>query len=125
MTIWPFGFVVEIRPRTTTVINFKPRALGSRLMGLKLLTPRPRGLYVCSLQVEFDELVDLPFSCREIPVGSFPYDPGDGSPELPPFVLHWLPTRVIAAGGPGVTLKVVSDNPTTHYLLTRPIWEEP
>lgn len=122
--IWPFGLVAAIPPRATTHINFKPRAPGSRLVGLRLLTPRPWGIYVCSLQVEFDELIDLPRACREIPLGSFPYDPGDGD-RLPPFWLHWLPTREITVGGPGVTLRIISDNLTTHYLLARPIWQEP
>lgn len=107
-----------------THINCRPRAALARLVGLKLLTPRPRGLYVCGLRVGHDELIDLPRAYREIPVGYFPVDPGDGSPELPPFMLHWLPTRWIVAGDPGVTLDVVSDNPTVHQLLTRFTWEE-
>lgn len=119
--IYPSGFVSEIQPRAVTTINCRPRT-HARLVGLSLLAPRLGAIYVCSVRVEFDQEI-IP-DCREIPVRSFPFAPGDND-RLLPFELQWLPTRVIAAGGPGITLEIVNDNSITRHLLSRFIWEEP
>jgi hypothetical protein len=121
--IYPVGFVSEIRPRATSTINYRPRT-HARLVGLRLLASRLKAIYVTSLRIESDELLAQSIDCREIPVGSFPFDPGDGD-RLRAFELHWLPTRVIVPGGPGITLEIVNDSPDVmRHVLTRFIWEE-
>ncbi|HXJ69861.1 MAG TPA: hypothetical protein VNM39_13205 [Verrucomicrobiae bacterium] len=116
-------WLLSTLPVGTTTLNMRPRLLGARLIGLELRVAVPSGIYVHSVRVGFDEKLDCwPHIAREIPIRTFPVDPQpDGFFE--PLNLKWLPTRVIDAGAPGITLGFVNDTRSPRHLLSRTIWE--